>query len=193
MIEIICFIEKGIKMSENGNKKKSTTIDRLLEGLLLVLVALFLIGIIFFFSEQSGGQSHSMSRTIASYIARDWNNLFKLNLDEDSLAFVTKILDYPIRKLAHVVEYLLLGFGVYGSINLMNRNKNKLLYLLLTLLLVMSVACFDELNQFFSGGRGSSIRDVLLDTIGGAIGIYLVILIKDFIRHIRNLFSRSKS
>ena len=168
--------------------RKISAIDLLLKSTLIILVILLFTAIIFFFSNQTGNQSHSFSKAIASSMVTDWNNIFGLNLDEDSKNIVIRILDQPIRKLAHVIEYLLLGFGVYGIIFIIDKYKNRFLYLLFTFLLVILIACLDEYNQFYSSGRGSSIRDVFIDTIGGSLGIYLVIATHDLIAHIKNLF-----
>ncbi len=164
-----------------------------LKIILLFLVIALLILFIFFFSEQSGGESFSLSKRIAASVANDWNELFSLKMDDASLSMLTHILNAPIRKLAHVIEYFILGFGTYGTIFLLNKRRSKLLPMILSLLLVMFVANMDELNQFFSGGRGSSVRDVIIDTTGGALGIYMVVIINDLCRHIKNCFNRKKS
>lgn len=174
----------------DNNSSKPSILSYISKGMILCAIALILVAIIFFFSEQTGGQSHTTSRQVATYIANDWNDLFSLKLDEYSLSLLIKILDGPIRKLAHVIEYLLLGFGVYGTIYLISNKKSKLLHVILTLVLVIIVASVDEINQFYSVGRGSTVKDVIIDTIGGSIGIYLVIIIKDFITHIKNIFCK---
>ena len=71
--------------------------------------------------------------------------------------------DLTLRKLAHVVEFALLGALLLRAM----REE------LPALALGVAYAASDELHQHFVEGRLASPLDVLIDTVGVAIGILL--------------------
>ena len=83
--------------------------------------------------------------------------------------------DYILRKIAHVVEYFIFTFLLYrafkGSFN-MSASKLFIYPAILSFLYAAS----DEFHQSFVPGRGPSVRDVLIDTIG-IVGFYIVVKI----------------
>jgi len=79
-----------------------------------------------------------------------------------------KTFDYDVRKLAHMLEYALLGaLLVFGTAQLKSRNLWTLL------LVVLLAAVIDETIQFYTG-RTSQLQDVWLDMVGAGIGMLLV-------------------
>ena len=78
--------------------------------------------------------------------------------------------EWYIRKLAHLTEY-----GVLGM--LATRIFRGSLWTLWPLLIVLLVATTDEWHQSFLGSRTGSAYDVLIDTVGGGIGVLCVWLI----------------
>lgn len=158
----------------------------LLSSLIMVLLA----AAIFFFSEQSGADSHSLSSSVATMVAARWAKLFGGKSKFYDVDLLAKMLDGPIRKLAHLTIYMFLGLGASISFHFINDWKIKFRHVFICVLIVFLVACLDEANQFYSGGRGASFGDVIIDTVGGCIGIYIVFIIRDFFRHIRNGINR---
>lgn len=73
----------------------------------------------------------------------------------------------PIRKLAHFMEFAVLG----SALSLIFYDKAKRYYA--AFFLAAAAACTDETIQIFSH-RGNSIKDVLLDCCGAAFGILVV-------------------
>jgi VanZ family protein len=72
--------------------------------------------------------------------------------------------DTILRKGAHITEYAILGLLLLRAIG---RE-------LPALALGIAYAITDELHQHFVGGRHASAVDVLIDTVGLAIGIFVV-------------------
>ena len=72
--------------------------------------------------------------------------------------------DTILRKGAHIVEYAILGLLLLRA---MGRE-------LPALAVGIAYAITDELHQHFVGGRHASAVDVLIDTVGLAIGIFVV-------------------
>lgn len=159
------------------------TIYKILVSLLIMIL---LIAAIFFFSEQSGTDSHSISRKISFRVAKTWTDAVSVKRPEDTVDYLAYILEQPIRKLAHVCIYTLLGFGSCIVVHILCGRKIRFWHLFVCILTVALVAALDEFNQYYTVGRGSSFKDVLIDIFGGCIGIYLLFMVKDFIRHFRN-------
>lgn len=71
--------------------------------------------------------------------------------------------DYVLPKAAHLVEYAVLGFLLLWA----TRREGA------ALLLGIAYAASDEVHQHFVPGRHGSALDVVIDTVGLALGIYL--------------------
>lgn len=84
--------------------------------------------------------------------------------------------DFFLRKIAHIVEYLILTFFLYrafrGSFNM--HAFNLFMY---PATFSFLYAISDEFHQYFVLGRSCSAGDVLIDSIG-IIGFYIFIKIK---------------
>jgi hypothetical protein len=122
----------------------------------LIFVITIMI-IIFIFSHDSGSTS-----TIKSNIFVDrFYNIFNFNINRRLL---TKI----IRKSAHISLYALLGFSVSNYLI----DFNKKIYIN-SILFILIYSISDEVHQLFIPNRSGSIIDILIDLIGGIIGIIL--------------------
>jgi VanZ family protein len=73
-----------------------------------------------------------------------------------------------IRKCAHFVEYFIFSLLILRGIR-NGRRELHLRWALLAILIVAAYASLDEFHQVFVPGRTPAVRDVLLDTTGGAI------------------------
>lgn len=116
--------------------------------------------VIFFFSNQNGSTSSSLSNGILALI----EEITRLPLNND----IFRIL---LRKLAHFTEYLILALFL---LNLLRNYKNvSNREFVLTILFCFLYACTDEIHQMFIGGRSPQILDVGIDTLGSEVGILL--------------------
>ncbi|MDN6161532.1 MAG: VanZ family protein, partial [Atopostipes sp.] len=77
---------------------------------------------------------------------------------EGYLSFV----EFFIRKGAHFFTYFIIGF--FWLLGLRKRVRHEWLTILLSILLAVGYASFDELRQSFNPGRTALMADVLLDT-----------------------------
>ena len=110
-----------------------------------------------FNSIESANQSNYKVNIISSVL--NINNIELLNL--------------IIRKLAHYIEYLILGILV---INMFIKNNIPPSYLI-SIIFCIIYAISDEIHQFLIPGRACQIKDILIDSIGSITGIYLYKLI----------------
>lgn len=131
---------------------------RVIKGTLLLVW----MGIIFYFSSQVGNDSKGLSEGLLSKLFDPFSNYY--TLDEFILTFGT-----PIRKLAHFLEYFILGilsFEFFKELNIKH-------VLLISILFCVLYATSDELHQLFVPGRSFMILDILLDSSASILSILL--------------------
>jgi len=80
---------------------------------------------------------------------------------------------YLIRKLAHVCVYFVLSLILFRAFN-RGRQEWHFTSSLAAMGLVLLIAFLDELHQWFVPGRGSSFKDVILDSLAAALAQILV-------------------
>ena len=120
------------------------------------------MGIIFWFSHQPSVQSDEQSYLVISIlrtIGINFNSIFG------------QLSNFIIRKLGHFTEYFILSILFYNLLKEYFKFKSTIL---LSILFVFIYACSDEIHQLFIVGRQGSIRDVVLDTVGGIISMIIV-------------------
>ena len=134
------------------------------------------------FSAQDADTSGSLSFDIAEGIAKFFYS-FGDHSASDVLA-LAGYFEHPLRKLAHLLEYGVLGsLFAFSYIPLMKEYRaeggiGRKLYMLCNAL-VFILAGFDELHQYFVPGRYASVWDVLLDTFGSALFCFVLYITKD--------------
>lgn len=116
------------------------------------IIASFLIMIlIFWFSHKAAVQSQAQS---------DFFLFLLFFLKEDTARFM-------IRKLAHFSIYTLLGICVFSSFSNPKRAFPG------SFLICVLYACSDEFHQSFIPGRSCQTGDVLIDTCGACLGMFI--------------------
>lgn len=84
--------------------------------------------------------------------------------------------DFLLRKIAHIIEYLIFTFLLYRAFR-GSFNMNVFSLFMYPAVFSFLYAISDEIHQYFVLGRSCSIQDVLIDSIG-IIGFYILIRIK---------------
>lgn len=123
------------------------------------------LGVIYYLSSQNGEASADLSNGLLKQIA----DLLKI-ADIGQFIETYKVL---IRKLAHFIEYFVLGVLLY--INMKEyTNKNVIV---ICIVLCALYATSDEIHQLMVSDRAFMISDIILDTFGGSCAILLSSLI----------------
>ncbi|MGA9876053.1 MAG: VanZ family protein, partial [Solirubrobacteraceae bacterium] len=83
------------------------------------------------------------------------------------------------RKCAHLTEYAVFALLVWRALNFSKNNLPPWSWPKAggTLLIVFLYAASDEIHQIFVPTRTARIHDVVIDTIGGAIGLFALWLV----------------
>lgn len=127
------------------------------------LVLIWMI-VIFMFSNQNGNQSNQNNRFIVDILKSIGFNLDTIMGSADN---------YIIRKLAHMTEYFILFNLIYNAIY---EDYKFVKALIVGLIFTFIYASSDEFHQSFIPGRGPSFHDVMIDTGGGSIALFLKVI-----------------
>ena len=140
-----------------------------------ILLLLICAGMIFFFSAQNAESSTSMSSGFITFLA----SIFFPDSDPDVL--IAKY-SHIVRKAAHFTEYAVLGGLAAAALSFIFHKLKTLPKYFISVLFSAAFAASDEYHQMFSDGRSPSVRDVMIDTCGAAVGAAVICLIAFLVR-----------
>jgi VanZ family protein len=161
------------KKLETRKEKQETNSRR--EQFMLYAPLFIWIGVIFFLSTGQGSMSQT-SRIIRPIL----EFLFPAASEETLLVY-----HGLIRKLAHLIEYSILGFLAFRAFLHLRRRSGQLIGAVAAAFVVIIVATIDEFNQSFNPSRTGSSTDVLIDVSGGLAVILLCYLFLDRKKELR--------
>lgn len=142
-------------------------------------------GLIFWFSSQPY-QNQDVKPLLTDFINEEWvaATFSKIqfdyagyNVSAENLG-AASFVEFFIRKGAHLGIFFLLGFFTCRALLatlLRNRTTSSFFS---AFFFVILYAVQDELHQHFTGDRTPLIQDVMIDSVGGLVGIILFLLIK---------------
>lgn len=160
-------------MENNLSTKHSFNLwIKLIVWLPVVLMAVVIFG----FSSQNGEASGGLSYRVAE-AAVDFADVF-VDIDSESRENIINALQFPVRKAAHMTEYAVLTVLIYIALAVDGiKHKWRLCF---SLTAAFIFACSDELHQLFVPGRCGAFTDVLIDTAGAAIAVFLTAVVVSF-------------
>lgn len=135
--------------------------------------------VIFSFSSADANKSTGTSDKVITTMIEIKDKITNNETPNNEKEIIVKNSSFYIRKIAHITEYLILGFLIF---NLLKQYSVTNIYYAIGLSILYS--CTDEFHQLFISGRSGSIRDILIDSIGILIGTYLYKLL--FIKNKEN-------
>lgn len=142
---------------------------------IFLTLAILWMGIIFYMSNQPANISTVQSDGVINILSGVpvLGGVMDVLISNGTASFI-------IRKSAHMLSYGLLSVLLYMSIydNYKSINKTSIISFIITFL----YACSDEFHQTFVTGRSGEFRDVLVDSTGAIIFLFIVILITTFIK-----------
>lgn len=129
-----------------------------------IILVIIWMSVIFIMSSFDGSVSSSQSNFIVDKLV----NIF--NIEN------TDIVSLIVRKLAHYIEYLILGvlmINMFSDFNIKINTKY-----IIAIIICIIYASSDEIHQIFIAGRCFAIRDILIDSMGAISGIYIYKLLR---------------
>ncbi len=152
------------------------------------------IALIFLFSSQSY-QTQTIKPALERSFSAEQAGTFLPKLDfsynrheYDTAADPYDVMEFIFRKSAHLFVYAVLA-GLAWSLQRAYRVYPPIL-LFNVVALTLLVACGDELNQQFSTMRTPNPEDVLIDLIGGSLGVFILYAVSTGLRWSRSLSGR---
>lgn len=169
-------------MGKSLKKKKIITV-------VLVVLLVMVYVMIFSFSAENGEASSDASVKITKWLVKIYYRLINGFQGNSNVILETVAeTEGSIRKLAHFIEYMAVGFLSLGIAVMWVEHIGKA-FMLIVVQLIVSAGC-DEIHQYFVPGRYSSIKDVMIDTTGGIAGMLVILCIMGIRKqwkHIRRL------
>ena len=135
-----------------------------------IILTIIWMSFIFSMSNQPANISKELSQNIENLLNHTpiIGNLLSDILNSSNSQFI-------VRKSAHVILFCLLS--VLCFIVIYEIKKSVKISTLVSFSITFIYACIDEIHQLFIPGRGSQIKDVLIDSIGAIIGLIVINLI----------------
>ena len=147
---------------------------RMIKWLVWIPVILMMITI-FGFSNANSEKSSSLSGSFIYDTLNFVDGTFSLQLDQQEKNRLVEALQTPIRKMAHMTEYMVLAITLMFALYVDGLKNKKMVAI--AALIGIAYAALDEFHQLFVPGRSGEIRDVCVDTIGILIGIGIFLLL----------------
>lgn len=129
--------------------------------IVLIIFLVFIFGL----SSQNIVTSKGISSDIALVI-------YKILYEVEHKVYNYDKIHYLVRKLAHLIQYLMLSVVIVSGFN--NLFRRIIPSLIISAFICISIAYFDEVLQSTLVDRTSSFLDVIIDTIGALSGITVI-------------------
>lgn len=157
---------------------------------ILPIVIVMLAGAIFLFSAQPAAESDKLSKTFTKEVVK----LFLEITDQDvgKTTEITNKIHGMIRKYAHFTLYMLLGMLSVMFFSAVVFKKYSFAGVFCAVTICVLYACSDEYHQTFVAGRSGELRDVMIDTLGAVIGIFVVSTVGMTVTGIKKLINKKK-
>lgn len=148
-----------------------------------VILLLSLMVTIFCLSAQVATDSAKLSSGFSYKIISLFYPKLKEMTYEQQIEFYDS-LPIPIRKLAHFSIFGLLG--VFSFLTMVSYKRiGYVLRNVIAFIICVLYAVSDEIHQLFVVGRSCELRDVIIDSSGAFLGIFLLCLFCYFVKNIR--------
>jgi len=139
------------------------------------LPAMIVMVVIFYFSSKPAEDSSKSSECIAEEILEVYENIIDHQFSGSVRDEKIGIINHIVRKGAHISEYALLALTL--AFHFFVWRKKIIKVCAYAAGIGIFYAATDEFHQLFVSGRGGQIRDVLIDSIGVALGILIFLFI----------------
>lgn len=139
-----------------------------------ILLIVWLV-IIFLFSSDDAVKSTNKSDNVVKSAIVLKDKITNTKTSKNKIKVLCKKYQKIVRKTAHFTEYLVLGILCIYCLS--NYTHKRLI--ITSILFCILYAFSDEIHQMFISGRSGQIIDVLIDSSGAIIGIYLFSIIRN--------------
>lgn len=129
-------------------------------------VALLILNLLFIWGNSM--MAGDVSASLSDWVGKLLSCIFPIDLTVSSPGYL------GLRKFAHLFEFTCLGMILSWLFAMLG--KRGVHAASFPLLCGLAAACADEMIQVFTPGRGPGLTDVMIDTLGVALGIALILI-----------------
>ena len=160
----------------DGSRRKRMTLYVIIACIIAVFVLINMV-IIYQLSEESKEESGNRSTGVTAFFVRVFHPEYDTLGAEDKVAAMEHT-HHIVRKMAHFLEYALLGFLFTALLLYLNRRIRRARVAKWATWMVPPLFCLlyavsDEVHQIYSE-RGPSVKDVFIDFAGAVCGYLLI-------------------
>ncbi|QDR81988.1 VanZ family protein [Sporomusa termitida] len=127
--------------------------------------------LIIWFSAQPAAESKGLSGMVVQALADMLTTLLPVAQSAKEQQLLIQHLHGFVRKVAHGVNYFVLGCLAYQALRLHLGIQKKAWLVAVTMLFCAAFAAVDELHQVYVPGRSGELRDVMIDSGSALAGI----------------------
>lgn len=138
----------------------------------IILIAVWICVISGFSGEDSKSSNNTSSKVTEIILDKTVSDFS--DMPEHEQKELVKKTNPVVRKAAHFTEYAILGFLI--SMFFVFSGTRGLKPVIYTAAFCLIFSSADEIHQSFVPGRSCQFTDILIDTLGGALGAFLVFL-----------------
>lgn len=138
------------------------------------LPAIFVAAAIFYFSAQPADVSTELSDGVTTILLQIAESLGLLELSPDLVRNLCEQLATPVRKSAHMIEYLILHGTILFGLYHWSEQMREFRWLKYAFGMTVLYAASDEFHQLFVPGRAGMVTDVCIDSIGVVIVTWIL-------------------
>ena len=109
------------------------------------ILAVCWMAAIFMFSAQPADESQKLSDGVSYRLVSVIDNVAHKNWNDEKKEELAQMIDYPVRKAAHMSEYALLTLLTFGAVCTKKGRRRYIIPISITFL----YACTDEFHQLF--------------------------------------------
>lgn len=148
--------------------------------IVLIILIIIWMSIIFLYSNMSGSESLEHSNGFIENTLLKIIEFFNDDLCMENKEILVDMFSTPVRKLAHIFVYFILGILLYSLFTCYEFSNKKIF--IFTILICFLYACSDEIHQLLVNGRAGKLIDVLIDTFGSFISCIFMYYFRNFIK-----------
>jgi len=142
----------------------------------LVVLCMMLI---FYLSSQQAKVSNAASKGIVKESVEVGIKVTKAKITETAKQKLIEKINSAGREYMHAVVFLILGLLVQNAVSqstgLSRRRSIKTVLFAFTICVIYGIS--DEIHQLFVPGRAFQVSDLLMDSLGSIIGIFIVYML----------------
>lgn len=139
--------------------------------ILAFIPMLFMMLLIWGFSANTGDASSEQSIGVVGRVISFVEKVTGTELTEEERICWEERIHTPVRKVAHMTEYMLFACTVTFPFLLYKKRKEWISKV--AFIVCVFYASIDEIHQLFVPDRSGQVKDVLIDSIGILIGIFI--------------------